>query len=247
MQALTLEKTIQISIAMETATKDAMELKGKQHESTVLKVKMNRPKPKVDKPALSVQCYRCNRPGHKPNDCGFKEATCHKYKKGHIKSACRTKDINHRRKIHSVRTEDNSDTYDSNYVGIYTLFSDQEDNKNSIDAGIYKVKSDDYKEIFVTVEMDGKSVKMEVDTGSAIFVIPKKKFDEIFLKRKLKSTDIILRTFSGEKLTPMGVTYVQVKHNNQMERLPLYVVQKEGAILFGRAWLRKKRLDWTSF
>jgi hypothetical protein len=51
------------------------------------------------------------------------------------------------------------------------LFSDQEDNKNSIDAGIYKVKSDDYKEIFVTVEMDGKSVKMEVDTGSAIFVI----------------------------------------------------------------------------
>ena len=126
------------------------------------------------------------------------------------------------------------------------MFSDQEDNKNSIDAGIYKVKSDDYKEIFVTVEMDGKSVKMEVDTGSAISVIPKKKFDEIFLKRKLKSTDIILRTFSGEKLTPMGVTYIQVKHNNKMERLPLYVVQKGVAILFGRDWLRKKRLDWTS-
>ena len=126
------------------------------------------------------------------------------------------------------------------------MFSDQEDNKNSIDAGIYKVKSDDYKEIFVTVEMDGKSVKLEVDTGSAISVIPKKKFDEIFLKRKLKSTDIILRTFSGEKLTPMGVTYIQVKHNNKMERLPLYVVQKGVAILFGRAWLRKKRLDWTS-
>ena len=126
------------------------------------------------------------------------------------------------------------------------MFSDQEDNKNSIDAGIYKVKSDDYKEIFVTVEMDGKSVKLEVDTGSAISVIPKKKFDEIFLKRKLKSTDIILRTFSGEKLTPMGVTYIQVKHNNKMERLPLYVVQKGVAILFGRDWLRKKRLDWTS-
>jgi hypothetical protein len=94
--------------------------------------------------------------------------------------------------------------------------------------------------------MDGKSVKLEVDTGSAISVIPKKKFDEIFLKRKLKSTDIILRTFSGEKLTPMGVTYIQVKHNNKMERLPLYVVQKGVAILFGRAWLRKKRLDWTS-
>jgi hypothetical protein len=63
------------------------------------------------------------------------------------------------------------------HFGIYTLFSDQEDNTNSTDAGIYKVKSDDYKEIFVTVEMDGKSVKMEVDTGSAISVIPKKQFD----------------------------------------------------------------------
>ena len=58
-QALTLEKAIQIPIAVETATKDAMELQGKKHESTVHQVNMNRPKPKVDKPALSVQCYRC--------------------------------------------------------------------------------------------------------------------------------------------------------------------------------------------
>ena len=39
-------------------------------------------------------------------------------------------DINQIRKIHSVRTEDNSDAYDSNF----TLFSDQEDNKNSTDG-----------------------------------------------------------------------------------------------------------------
>ena len=125
-----------------------------------------------------------------------------------------------------------------------TLFSDQEDNKNSTDAGNYKVKSDDYKEIFVTVEMDGKSVKMEVDTGSAISVIPKKKFD-IFPKRKLELTDIILRTFSGEKLSPMGVTYVQVKHNNQMERLPLYVVQKGGSDLVQKSLIKESqtRLD----
>jgi hypothetical protein len=58
-QALTLEKAIQIPIAVETATKDAMELQGKKHESTVHQVNMNRPKPKVDKPTLSVQCYRC--------------------------------------------------------------------------------------------------------------------------------------------------------------------------------------------
>lgn len=81
MQALILEKAIQISICMEAATKDAMGLQGKQHESTVHKVKMNRTKPKVDKPALWVHCFRCNRSGHTPNDCRFKEATCPKCNK----------------------------------------------------------------------------------------------------------------------------------------------------------------------
>jgi hypothetical protein len=52
-----------------------------------------------------------------------------------------------------------------------------------------------------------------------------------------------LKNLSGKK-TP--TLQVQVKHDNQMERLPLYVVQKGGAIFFGRAWLRKIRLDWTS-
>jgi hypothetical protein len=41
-----------------------------------------------------------------------------------------------------------------------------------------------------------------------------------------------LKNLSGKK-TP--TLQVQVKHDNQMERLPLYVVQKGGAILSRRA------------
>jgi hypothetical protein len=41
-----------------------------------------------------------------------------------------------------------------------------------------------------------------------------------------------LKNLSGQKNPTLQV---QVKHDNQMERLPLYVVQKGGAILSGRA------------
>ncbi|CAC5425908.1 unnamed protein product [Mytilus coruscus] len=80
---------------------------------------------------------------------------------------------------------------------------------------------------------------MEVDTGSALSIIPKKEFDQMFPNRKLDSTDVILRTFSGEKFKPLGVTAVNVNYNDQSEILSLYVVQKGGGILFGRDWFRK--------
>ncbi|XP_071949803.1 uncharacterized protein [Antedon mediterranea] len=37
-------------------------------------------------------CYRCNKGGHKANDCRYKEVECHNCKKkGHIKTACQSK------------------------------------------------------------------------------------------------------------------------------------------------------------
>ncbi|CAC5364000.1 unnamed protein product [Mytilus coruscus] len=95
------------------------------------------------------------------------------------------------------------------------------------------------------VKIDNKFVEIEVDTGSALSIIPKKEFDQMFPNRKLDSTDVILRTFSGEKFKPLGVTAVNVNYNDQIEILSLYVVQKGGGILFGRDWLRKIRLDWS--
>ncbi|CAC5423249.1 Uncharacterized protein K02A2.6 [Mytilus coruscus] len=41
----------------------------------------------------------------------------------------------------------------------------------------------------------------------------------MFPNRKLDSTDVILRTFSGEKFKPLGVTAVNVNYNDQSEIL----------------------------
>ncbi|CAC5392337.1 unnamed protein product [Mytilus coruscus] len=199
-QALTLEKAMLISLAMETATKDALELQGKQLESAVHKVKSQKPK-----------------------------------QKGHIQAACRSKI--EKRNAHSQNADDSQD----DEVGIYAYKDKQGENN---DVEIFTVNSKK-KEITIDVKIYLKSVKMEVDTGSALSIIPKKEFDQMFPNRKLDSTDVILRTFSGEKFVPLVVTTVNVNYNDQSEILSLYVVQKGGGILFGRDWLRKIRLNWS--
>ncbi|CAC5358317.1 unnamed protein product [Mytilus coruscus] len=222
---------------METATKDAMELQGKQSKSAVHKVKSQKPKVRFHQQKL-ITCYSCNKQGHKADEYRFKDQTCHKCKKkGHIQAACRSKMV--KWNVHSPNADDSQD----DEVGIYTVFANKVTQEGNNDVGIYTVNSKT-KEITIDVKFDNKSVKMEVDTGSALSIIPTKEFDQMSPNRKLDSTDVILRTFSGEKFTPLGVTAVNVNYNDQSEILSLYVVQKRGGILFGRDWLRKIRLDW---
>ncbi|VDI51046.1 Hypothetical predicted protein [Mytilus galloprovincialis] len=187
-----------------TATKDALELQGKQPESAVHKVKSQKPKVNSYQQKL-ITCYRCNKQGHKADTCRFKDQTCHKCKKkGHIQAACRSKMI--KRNVHSLNADDSQ----NDEFGIYTVFANKDTQKGNNDVGIYTVNSKT-KEITVDVKIDNKSVEMEVDTGSALSIIPKKEFDQMFPNRKLDSTDVILRTFSGEKFKPLGVTAVKCK------------------------------------
>ena len=87
---------------------------------------------------------------------------------------------------------------------------------------------------------------MELDTGSAVSVISKKDYDSFFRKLTLKPTSILLKTYTGEKVVPIGVLSVQVEHNKQVDVLDLSVLEKGGAPLWGREWLRKLRLDWSA-
>ena len=93
--------------------------------------------------------------------------------------------------------------------------------------------------------MNGRNLKMELDTGSAISTLPFQKYKELFLKTPLVKTEAILKTYSGERLIPEGKLYVSVEHNNQVKDLTLYVVDTHGPALFGRDWLHQIQLDWN--
>lgn len=234
---LTFVKAIGIAIAVETANKDAIELRGKFNtESSVNRIQrqQRRPPPSTTDRQKSFVCYRCNGKNHKADTCRFKDAVCHSCnKKGHIRKACRSSGKPKQRPAQkNVNSLDNQSRE-------YT--SDEDDY-----LGIHSVKNSNQDSIWITPNVHGKEIRMELDTGSAVSVISAVDYDKYFQNEKLESANVTLKTYSGELLIPTGYMNVQVKYNGQCENLKLYVVQKGGPALFGRDWLRKINLDWKN-
>ncbi|KAJ8403255.1 hypothetical protein AAFF_G00354720 [Aldrovandia affinis] len=86
---------------------------------------------------------------------------------------------------------------------------------------------------------------MELDTGSAVSIIPATTYEKHFKNKKLRKTDVVLRTYSREKLSPKGMLQVHVKYGEKTQELPLYVVNGNGPPLLGRDWLTHMKLNWS--
>ena len=99
--------------------------------------------------------------------------------------------------------------------------------------------------IWVDLKVEGKPLKMELDTGSAVSIIPHDLYMEKFNDKPLHKTDLMLKTYTGENITPVGVLKANVEYKDQQPLLlDLYVVKSKGPVLMGRDWLYKIRLDW---
>ena len=58
------------------------------------------------------------------------------------------------------------------------------------------------------------------------------------------STTVMLRTFSGEKIKPLGIARVKVDYQGHKKHLDLFVVEKEISTMFGWSWLERFHLNW---
>ncbi len=73
-------------------------------------------------------------------------------------------------------------------------------------------------------EVEGMPFEMELDTGAAVSLISTETYNRILKHLPLCSTDIVLRTYTGQALRPEGVIDVHVKMGKQTAVLPLYDV-----------------------
>ena len=63
----------------------------------------------------------------------------------------------------------------------------------------------------------------------------------------MSDTGIKLRTFTGELITPKGVTNVKISQNEDKSMsLPLVVVSGNQPNLIGRNWLEKLQFNWQN-
>ena len=153
-EKLTLDKAISVATAMETASKDTAELQGKSSvisgvnklyipKSTTkgnitreANLRSTLPVKESTSTKLRGRCFRCTSKLHYANDCPHKNKTCRKCKlKGHVEAFCRSK---------NKRTNNVNQIEDT--TPVYTL-------SNSKDK------------IQLNVKIDGKTVKMQLDTG----------------------------------------------------------------------------------
>ena len=84
--------------------------------------------------------------------------------------------------------------------------------------------------IWVDLDVDGKPLKMELDTGSAVSIISFDLYQQKFNRLPLHKTGLSLKTYTGENIMPVGVLKVPVDYQNQREVLDLYVVKNKASL-----------------
>ena len=173
-------------------------------------------------------CYRCGRK-HSPDVCWFKNATCNLCgKTGHIKPVCKLSNqpqsemfrSDHDRKWRpgngrNVTSQSNTHLLQEGGSDeqCYTMYT--------IDS-CYERKEDRIIESFT---IQDQVIDLELDTGASVSVINETTYNQLKNSSVLKKTQTILRTYSGEKIIPIGVIDVLVIYQNREHRLPLVVVR----------------------
>ncbi|XP_035806354.2 uncharacterized protein K02A2.6-like [Amphiprion ocellaris] len=234
--ALNFKKALDIAQAMETAannTKDIQKANNGVQPTAVHRLS----KEKKDKPQKSVECYRCGG-AHFANDCGFKDTVCHNCKKkGHIAKKCRGRAKDKQKKEWKMKPK-----WDSHHL-------QSEAPEEECAFNMFNLKEPRAEPICATLQVNGKELQMEVDTGASASVISQATYHRLWRSGgapALKETNIRLRQYTGECIPLLGAIEVNLAYQGQEATVRLLVVEGEGPSLLGRDVLQKICLNWRA-
>jgi len=115
--------------------------------------------------------------------------------------------------------------------------------QDEVELKLYSEPSESERPFLTDVYIDGKKVQMEIDTGSAVSLIPEGIWRR--LKRpKLNKVNARLKSYTGPLLEIKGQFEAEVGAERATQKLQVLVVEGTGPALFGRNWLRKLHLNW---
>jgi len=166
-------------------------------------------------------CYRCGG-NHEAAKCRFKNEQCHNCKKrGHIAKVCRSKYAQPSRdsKVAHVEEDDDLRLYHVNAVH-------------------------DTSGVFVDIRLDRASIKMQVDTGCGVSIIPESFYRNNLSQYTLTQNTQQLTSYSGDTIPVLGKIDIPVAYKTQQHTLSVVVAKGEKPALMGRDWLKKVKLDW---
>lgn len=88
---------------------------------------------------------------------------------------------------------------DTNYVELYDIESVRTINNK----------------YYITVYLNDKLQRMEVDSGAKFLIISKKDFDKLNLKMRLEPDNLVFRSYSGHLIPVLGKAFLKVKYRNK--------------------------------
>ncbi|OXU16660.1 hypothetical protein TSAR_009614 [Trichomalopsis sarcophagae] len=164
-----------------------------------------------------VTCYRCGDNHTIPHCQVSPRITCNFCgRQGHMERICLKK----REETHYV-DEENSE---EEYIDIVEICP--------VDEPKLRDK------IYTVLNIQGKPIKMEVDTGAAVTLMWHHQATKLFPEIQIKKTTLRLVTFCKNTVNVNGYLTVKVTYENKDYQAKLYLTEVERAPLLGREWIR---------
>ena len=240
-ETLTLKRAVELATIAEAAARDAKSFGNNSEHSSIKNLSSD-----------LVSCKHCGRSNHPARECRFKSASCHNCgKTGHISTVCRQprhsknkSDNKGGRRSH--RRQSQSTKCITSNSSMNTQTSDGGDKEaDGEELSLFTVRQrNSPKPIVVDVQINGRTVPMEVDTGAAVTIMSQTTWKTLFPDLSLQKSSIVLRTYTAEQMSVVGQREVTVSCNDQTQPLIITVVAGNGSSLLGRNWLEKLRLNW---
>ena len=111
---------------------------------------------------------------------------------------------------------------------------------------VYDVHAMSCSEISVPLKTEDQDCLMQLDTGCALSLIPITFVKQVCPDIEMKSTNVVLSTYTGETVRPLGEAHVKVEYMGSQHILPLLIVHEGTGASFGRNWLTDVKLDWKN-
>lgn len=247
------EKAFQIAQAMELAAHDVSDLPGSKSQYQAQPPVHNLHHKKEQLHTQSkVECYRCGG-DHYATKCKFIDADCRLCgKKGHLARVCRSRKEKPQQQKnppkantgHPPQPQQNNRQHPTHNLDhkshpLPMGDSDQED------YPLFTLPSAG-KPIVVSVSVNKVDLSMELDTGASLSIMSQDTYSSLSSTLPpLSPSHVILTTYTGEKIKPVGAIDVVVRYQSQTATLPLVIVPGNGPTLMGRNWLEVIKLDWS--